>query len=316
MADAFGTDDADLITPGGVSLGVNGTPDLFTINDHIFGFGGNDTIEGGAGTDTMFGGEGDDRFLFQVGWGGGGEIVDGDDGTDTFDFSAVGAGFTYIIDLINGFKELNIIEASIIEVENAVDGASSSKVFGTNGTNLLSGGGGNDTLDGRDGRDQLFGDDDNDSLLGGGGIDSLYGQAGDDTLNGGAGKDVLRGGLDDDRFDYDLVSDSPFSANGANCDELRGGNGGAAFDGPGNAVGDLIDVDGIDAKDNFGEQDFQFGLGGGGGTEGRLWCVNGANNTTLVRANVDNDPDVDFQIIIFDGAGMLANAYKAVDFDL
>ena len=116
----------------------------------------------------------------------------------------------------------------------------------------------------------------------------------------GSGRDV---------FDFNLISDSP---TGANCDQLRAGGGAVAFEGAGGAPGDKIDLSSLDANVNAaGDQAFIFG-----GTGIRhVWCVN-SGTTTRVFANVDGDAAAEVQIDIFDGAVVLASAYKAVDFIL
>jgi hypothetical protein len=76
----------------------------------------------------------------------------------------------------------------------------------------------------------------------------------------------------------------------------------------------LIDLSGIDANTGMlGNQPFVFG---GGTTAGHLSLVNSATTTsTLVRGNVDDDTAFEFVLTIEDG-GVLASAYKAVDFIL
>src|SRR4029079_11056069 len=117
----------------------------------------------------------------------------------------------------------------------------------------------------------------------------------------GDGKDRLVGGSGQDRFDFNLVSESPV---GASCDVLQSAAGGNAFDGAGMAAGDRIDLADLYA----GTLTF------GGTTTGHVWCVN-AGNVTRVFANVDNDAAADFQLNILD-LGVSAGAYRAADFVL
>ena len=68
------------------------------------------------------------------------------------------------------------------------------RMYGKDGSDILSGGRKNDSLYGGSGNDRLYGVSGNDSLYGGSGDDRLYGGWGRDTLVGGSGNDVLNGG--------------------------------------------------------------------------------------------------------------------------
>ena len=85
----------------------------------------------------------------------------------------------------------------------------------------------------------------------------------------------------------------------------------SAFEGAGAAAGDLIDLSGIDANTAAaGNQAFVFG----GTGIGRISAVaSGAD--TLIRGNVDGDAAFEFALLIEDG-GVLAGAYRAIDFVL
>ena len=93
------------------------------------------------------------------------------------------------------------------------------KIFGSDGTdrltgapghhNLLSGGGGSDSVDGGEISDQIAGGPSSDILAGAGGRDRLsggpasdlmYGDAGNDSLFGGPGNDALNGGGGHDKL--------------------------------------------------------------------------------------------------------------------
>ena len=94
---------------------------------------------------------------------------------------------------------------------------------------------------------------------------------------------------------------------GAGCDVLQAGGGGKAFDGPGGAAGDRIDLLDIDANITAGgDQAFLFG----GTGKGYVWCVN-AGNVTRVFANVDNDAAAEFLWLNILDLGVLADAYTA-----
>ena len=133
--------------------------------------------------------------------------------------------------------------------------------------------------------------------------------AGDDRLFGAGGRDVLTGGPGADVVDFDRAEDS---AGGPWRDLLRGGDGGRAFDGPGAAGGDLIDVSGIDANTAAGGDQ---GFAWGGAGAGQLSLVEVGNTATLVRGNTDGDAAFEFELVIED-AQTLASHYAAADFVL
>jgi Ca2+-binding RTX toxin-like protein len=72
--------------------------------------------------------------------------------------------------------------------------ATSSRLQGADGADLLLGGRVNDIMEGQAGDDSLLGREGHDRLDGGDGRDSLRGAAGHDVLLGGAGDDFLHGG--------------------------------------------------------------------------------------------------------------------------
>ncbi len=171
-------------------------------------------------------------------------------------------------------------------------------LFGDSGVNTLSGGSGDDLLNGWLG---------NDVLIAGAGFDQLEGAEGNDVLRGGGGADILIGGHGNDVFDFDVVADS---APGAR-DLCRADVGAIAFEGAGISGGDRIDLAGIDANTTAGgNQAFAFG----GTGVGRVSLVNAGSNT-LLRCNVDGDAVFELELLIEDD-GILASAYKALDFVL
>ena len=215
-------------------------------NDSLSGSAGADVLEGGGGVDREAGGDGNDRFVLRVGFEVG-NVWDGGAGTDTFDFRAIGAGFSGIsINLVSGYTD-GAGTSSLLGIENVwgsdssewVSGsAAANQLLGYGGNDTMAGLGGNDTVDGGAGsdslgggagndrmlggvgNDSLFGVNGNDTLLGGtgnnslnsgAGADSLAGEAGNDVLGSGDGKDTLVGGSGQDRFDFNLVS-NPRSA--------------------------------------------------------------------------------------------------------
>jgi Ca2+-binding RTX toxin-like protein len=114
----------------------------------------------------------------------------------------------------------------------------------------------------------------------------LVGAGGDDVLEGGGGRDVLVGGADADTFVYRSLADS---ATGANRDVIRD------F-----ALGDLIDLGGIDAIASSGIDDaFEF-IGDTAFSQqaGELRQSSVGNGNTLISGDVDGNGAADFQILL------------------
>ncbi len=232
-------------------------------------------------------------------------IIDGG-GVDTVDFSGFAANQK--ISLVPGsysdigglIGNMSIAKGTVIE-----------KAIGGSGNDVISGNGANNVLDGGGGRDRLFGGGGQDSLLGGAGADELHGGDGGDVLTGGAGADRLYGGNGNDRliglagsdtltggngsdvFVYRSVADSPYRAG----DVITGG---AGFDKPGAAAGDLIDLTGL------GD------LKWGGTGRGSISLKNVAGDT-YCYVHTDGDGIPDFEIRIVDG-NVGAGAYTQADF--
>jgi serralysin len=149
---------------------------------------------------------------------------------------------------------------------------------------------------GGSGRDTLLGNQAANCLRGGAGNDRLHGFAGADTLIGGRGADV---------FIFAGTESRPAAA-----DRLMSGSGAPAFDGPGHAAGDLIDLRGVDADlTRPGDQDFVFGVSH---ARGHLWMAN-VGRDSYVCGNTDHDAALEFRLMIHDG-GVRAGAYTAEDF--
>ncbi|MFO1141057.1 MAG: M10 family metallopeptidase [Amaricoccus sp.] len=158
------------------------------------------------------------------------------------------------------------------------------------------------------GDDYLAGNSANNTLTGGAGADQLYGRNGKDVLHGGTGRDLLVGGSGADVFHFSSVAESSASA----PDTIRGGNGAIAFDGPGAAGGDRIDVSDIDANPTMkGLQHFVLGTSH---ATSHLWLSN-ASGDTVVSGNVTGDTAPEFKLVIEDGS-VIASHYTAADFIL
>lgn len=169
------------------------------------------------------------------------------------------------------------------------------------------GGRGNDVLVGNRAANTLSGGAGADRLSGGPGGDHLIGGAGPDRLAGQGGRDALVGGSGADTFVFAAVSDSPAGRG----DRLLGAAGCPAFEAPGKAAGDRIDLRAIDADIvAAGDQAFVFGAKG----RGHVWLEE-RGGATMVCANVDRDAAPEFELAIHDGA-VRAWAYTAHDFIL
>jgi serralysin len=300
-----GNDDIVGNAANNVLTGNGGDDDLtgFGGNDTLIGGAGNDWLDGHIGADIMRGGSGNDIYYIDV---------TGD--TVTEDTADVSGGVDLVFSQVSRVLGTGL-ESLILNTGANVDGYgndANNAIDGGEGINSLYGLAGNDTLRGNGGADVLDGGDGNDTLRGGSSSDLLIGGASNDVLSGGAvqsgiGADILIGGTGADRFDFDSVDDSPPGY----CDIVRAGGGAVAFEGVGAAGGDRIDVSGIDANANAGgNQAFVFG----GTGLGHLYLVNSGENT-LVRCNTNSDATPEFELIIEDG-GVLAAAYKALDFVL
>jgi Ca2+-binding RTX toxin-like protein len=296
-------------------------------NDTLVGDAGADTLNGGAGIDVMIGGDGNDLYIVDDTNDTAVETATTAGGIDTVQASAtftLGTGVENLtltgVASINGTG--NTLDNLIIQNAgaNVLDGGAGFDTLSYAGAAAAvtvslallgaqnTGGGGIDTISnfealiGSSHNDSLTGDAGGNLLIGGLGNDTLSGQDGTDTLRGGAGADLLIGGLGADVFDFDLVSES---APGA-VDII------VSFDGPGAALGDLIDLSGIDANVLAkGNNAFIFNSVAAGG----LSLIDDGNDT-LVRGNINGDAAFEFILRITDGAGITANMYTAADFVL
>lgn len=251
------------------------------------------TIVGSAGDDSLLGGAGNDTLV----GGAGGDTMRGGDGIDTVSYATATAGI-----------DARMLAMVLNRGDALGDGYDSiENLTGSDFADTLIGGAAANRLEGRAGDDLLVGYLDDDTLIGGAGSDTLNGETGDNVLHGGTQADLLTGYLGADIFDFNALADSKAGAR----DVIRGGGGVLAFEGAGEAGGDLIDVSGIDANvSRAGNQAFAFG----GQGIGRL-SVASSGSDSIVRGNVDGDKAFEFQLVIKDD-GVLAAAYEALDFIL
>ena len=320
MAVINGTNNNDTITPGLISPGVSGFPTA--LNDFIYGWGGNDSIDGGAGNDVL---EGDNGYNDIDGndtlnGGTGNDTMRGYDGNDTYIVDSAGDDIDGELynDSLGGVDTVrsSLVNTSLLDfthgyaLENlTLIGNAALNGVGNLNNNVLTGNARNNSLFGDDGNDTILGGGGHDLVDGGRGNDVVRGQAGNDIVAGGAGVDIRIGGTGNDTFTFQFLTQGEI-------DLIDNGDGAIAFQGVGNAVGDIIDVSGIDARaGQGGNQSFNFVQGGGGGGQGTLWVVNLGNGMSQVRGNTDGDAAFELQINI-DDAGINANAYRAADFIL
>jgi Ca2+-binding RTX toxin-like protein len=338
MAKFYGTNKADIIQYYDLSDGVKTDPRGLTAttpdDDAIFGYGGDDDLNGNAGNDHLYGGSGDDSldafgglgddFLFgnagndyldgstgnDTMYGGTGNDVYDIDGVDDLVYEYSGEGYDTVYWSARSYTLGSNVEALILRGSTDQSGTGNGLANYIEGNYLndtLDGKGGNDELRGRIGADRLLGGDGNDRLHGGEGVDTIRGQDGADSVQGGLDADVLIGGRGRDVFDLD----SPAGSAPAARDVIRAGDGATAFQGAGNAVGDRIDLRGIDANEATAANDaFLFG-----GSGVRHLTLSNSGTNTLVRGNTDGGADYEFELLIEDG-DVLASAYKAADFYL
>lgn len=222
--------------------------------------------------------------IFATIWDGGGR--------DTYDLSAYTTGVT--VDLRPG-------SGSVFSGAQLADlgGGPNSGHARANIFNALQVG-----ADGRSLIENAIGGSGADRLIGNAAGNSLVGNAGPDKLMGLGGADVLIGGRGADTFIFRSTSDSPYGAG----DRIVGVDGLPAFDGPGPAYGDLIDLRGIDADTvTPGNQSFIFGYSGRGG----LWLQEAG--VTNIFGNTDDDAAIELHIQIVDGA-VRARDYSVDDF--
>lgn len=281
----------------------------------VGGAGSFDILNGGKGVDRMFGGEGFDLYVVDSYL----DVVfdDGNDPDDGGNYIETDLNYTLSEDcgvdnlaLGDAFLEISAKSTTIYGGGNSHDNV----IIGNKYNNILSGKDGSDTLQPLDGNDLVLGGKGDDDVQGGDGNDVVRGQGGDDySIWGGNGADKLIGGRGDDFFFYNFAVESQASSRDIYCS----GDGGAAFDSPGSAIGDIIYLPDYQDYDENGFVFFDFGFTWtfGGAGEGHVSLVNSGRDT-LVRGNVDDDSAFEFQLLIKDGSTVHASDYTADDFIL
>ncbi|WP_165828203.1 glycosyl hydrolase [Rhodovulum sp. BSW8] len=270
---AGGAGDDRLTGTAGAELVLGGAGD-----DLLSGGGGADTLRGEAGNDTLQGGTGGDR-------------LEGGTGNDLY--VVLSAASTLIERPGEGWDRvsasLNWVLGDHVEQLTLTGGAALDGTGNALG-NVLTGTGAANRLDGREGDDTLQGGAGEDWLLGGAGHDRLWGGAGADLLEGGAGDDIYAVDTPGDRtFErpgegWDRVCASVSWTLGDHVEQLTLG-GGAALDGTGNALANVLTGNGAaNLLDGRGGHDTLQGAGGNDtlqGGAGGDWLLGGAGHDRL-----------------------------------
>lgn len=291
-------------------------------NDYIFAGSGNDRVDGGSGDDDLYGGLGNDVIIggtgadyMMGGWGNDIYYVDneGDFVDERFfeDDFLWGDGYDIVYSSVtfrlrgedDAYGYPNEIEKVVLTGTKPIEASGNdlkNELVGNNAANILSDGLGDDTLIGLGG---------NDVLKSGAGKDTLRGGDGNDLLRGFTGADTLIGGKGADIFQFHSIGGA--TATAAETDVVKAGDGAIAFEKPGAALGDIIDLSEIDADlTKAGDQAFKFG-----GTGKGFLSIVDSGTDTLIRGNIDNDAAFEFALRIQDGS-VKASAYTASDFIL
>lgn len=229
--------------------------------DVLFGGGGNDAMLGGDGADMLYGDAGNDRLLAGadndlVSGGKGDDMVFGGEGNDTFLAEAGDGNDTYYGDDLEGGYGNDTLDMSAITANITA--------------NLGTGVGGRGSVESsQTGRDTLQG------------VENIITGSGNDDITASRAVNVIDGGDGDDIFRFLSVGD-------ADGDTIMGFQ-----------PGDRIDITGIDANAlATGNQSFTLVSDGFSGA-GELMIseeVREDGTYTILRGNVDDDDEADFEI--------------------
>jgi Ca2+-binding RTX toxin-like protein len=172
----------------------------------------------------------------------------------------------------------------------------------TNFENLTLTGTGNISGTGNAAANVIIGNSGNNALSGLGGADSLSGGDGDDVLTGGTGNDNLTGGAGLDTFVFNALNESGVGV--GNNDLITD------FQGDGLAVGDIIDLSGIDANAGVaGNQAFQFIGTAAFSAAGQLHIVQ-LGGETFLQANTNaNTGTIEFELRLMGLHNLTANDF-------
>lgn len=234
--------------------------------DVIFGGAGDDDVLGGDGADMLYGDAGNDRILAgsgndMVNAGAGSDVVFGGAGDDTFVAEVGDGNDTYYGDDFGGGYGNDTLDMSAITANITAD--------------LGTGAGGRGMVaSSQTGRDVLQG------------VENIVTGSGDDVITASRAVNVIDGGDGNDIFRFLSAGD----ANGDTIVKLQSG--------------DRIDLSAIDANSQVaGNQSFTLVSDGFSGA-GQLMIseeMREDGTYTVLRGNVDNDDEADFEIGIKSG---------------
>ncbi len=236
MANFYGTNNSDTITPGYVSPGVGKSfffPRPGNGSDRLYGNGGNDHLNGGGGNDYLYGGSGNDWLDGGYGY----DVINGGSGTDT-------TSYTFFNGSVNASLATGVVSFPgngtgidrLYSIENIYTGNGNDRITGSVYNNVISSGAGNDYVDAGSGNDTIYAGSGNDTVYGGSGNDYLSGSSGNDWLDGGYGFDTINGGTGTDSTSYTWYN---FAVN-ANLD-----TGVVSFPGNGTGTDQLYSIENI-----------------------------------------------------------------------
>ncbi|MDQ0462810.1 Ca2+-binding RTX toxin-like protein [Caulobacter ginsengisoli] len=295
-----GGDGKDVLAGGAGDDALDGGSDNDTLDggdgiDRLIGGLGDDTLSGGAGADKLDGGDGIDSLTggdgadTLAGGAGNDSLVGGPD-NDSLDGGAgadalVGGtgNDTYIVDdLGDSITELASEGSDVVRAWVTWKLGANLETLQLQGAADLSG-------TGNDLANNLAGNEGANILNGGGGGDTLGGGAGADTLIGGTGNDTLTGGLGADTFVIQAASvGSSRLKTVIETDNITD-----------YGLGDKLDLSAIDA-DLAASGDQAFHLTGAFTKHAgeMTLAYTSANNTTLLKLDVDGDGIADYQMRI------------------
>jgi Ca2+-binding RTX toxin-like protein len=324
----IGTGGNNTLTGGEGADTLNGRGGADTITgaggaDSLAGELGADTIRGGAGADSILGGAHDDRLFGDVG----SDSIVGGTGADLLEGGADD-------DTLSG-DDANDKLFGGDGADSLSGGLGADRLEGGAGADSLAGGDGNDTLLGQDeadrieggiGNDWLLGGRSNDTLSGGAGNDRVEGEDGNDVLAGDAGADTLRGGNGNDALSGGDGNDE--LQGGAGADSLTGGAGADRFlfasrydSSAGNAALRDVVTDFVRGEDKLvftfdadatepGVQDFAFVTSPfAANAPGFLRTKPVDATSVLVLANIDDDTDAEFAVLVRGAATLSADDF-------
>jgi len=310
-----GGNGADTLTGDGLGNWLGGRLDndrLFglTGHDRLLGHGGDDLLEGSFGSDWLDGGGGVDTISYFNDGGPLGVVIN----LTTNEVTRSGE-----TDRLKGIENADGTNNADTLLGNAL----ANRLGGASGNDTISGLGGDDVLAGGLGDDRLDGDAGFDladyaagpavtvdlslaadratrgaevdalaeieGALGSANADTFRGDAQGNLFRGLGGRDLQTSGAGADVFDYDAVSDSPWSAGKTRCDRITDFV----------HLSDDLDLSTIDAKTGTPAVNDAFAFLATNGTaftaagQVRWYTLNG---NTFVEASTDADATAEFQV--------------------